>query len=123
MKFTRHGPVVFEEPERSRAYAIRTVISEAGTTPYGACLISMRARNFEDFRSAMRKWGMPSVNQVYADTSGTIGWVSAGFNPAPQLGRVPVPGDGRYEWEGFIDADCLPWSRDPAAVTLQPPTR
>ena len=117
MKFTRHGPVVFEEPERNRAYAIRTVISEAGTTPYGACLISMRARNFEDFRSAMRKWGMPSVNQVYADTSGTIGWVSAGFNPVrPNWdGLLPVPGDGRYEWKGFIDADCLPWSRDPAA--------
>jgi penicillin G amidase len=117
LRFTRHGPVVYDEPDANRAYAIRTVISEAGTTPYGACLISMRTRNFEDFRKAMRKWGMPSVNQVYADKGGTIGWVSAGFNPArPNWdGLLPVPGDGRYEWNGFIDANHLPWVRDPAS--------
>ena len=115
LRFTRHGPVVHDEPEANRAYAIRTVISEPGTTPYGACLISMRTRSFEDFRKAMRKWGMPAVNQVYADKGGTVGWVSAGFNPVrPNWdGLLPAPGDGRYEWSGFIDADHLPWVRDP----------
>ena len=117
LKFTRHGPVVYEEPERNRAYAIRTVMTEPGATPYGACLISMRTRTFDDFRAAMRKWGLPSVNQVYADRGGAIGWVSAGFNPVRENwdGLLPVPGDGRYEWKGFIDPDDLPWVRNPAA--------
>jgi penicillin amidase len=63
----------------------------------------------------MRRWGMPSVNQVYADRSGTIGWASAGFNPVRRNwdGLLPVPGDGRYEWDGFIDADDLPWVKNP----------
>lgn len=116
MKFTRHGPVVYEEPGACRAYAIRTVISAPGTTPYGACLTSMRTRTFDDFRASMRRWGMPSVNQVYADCGGTIGWVVAGFNPSRKNwdGLLPVPGDGRYEWDGFVDADDLPWVKNPA---------
>ncbi len=28
-------------------------------------------------------------------------------------GLLPVPGDGRYEWDGFLDAAKLPVSRDP----------
>jgi penicillin amidase len=117
MKFTRHGPVVFEDSERHRAYAIRTVVTQPGTAPYGASLISMRARSFEEFRAAMRYWGTPAVNQVYADRGGTIGWISAGFNPRRDNwdGLLPVPGDGRYEWNGFIDSDHLPWVKNPAA--------
>jgi penicillin G amidase len=116
LKFTRHGPIVYEDSNNDRAYAIRTVWSEPGTTAYGASLISMRARNFPDFRSAMRKWGVPAVNQVYADRSGTIGWVAAGFAPLRKNwdGLLPVPGDGRFEWNGFIDADQLPWARNPS---------
>lgn len=41
LKFTRHGPVIFEDAKANRAYAVRTVITEPGTTPYGASLISM----------------------------------------------------------------------------------
>jgi penicillin amidase len=117
MKFTRHGPVVFEDFERNRAYAVRTVATEPGTAPYAASLISMRSRGFEEFRAAMRYWGTPSVNQVYADRGGTIGWISAGFNPCRENwdGLLPVPGDGRYEWKGFIDSEHLPWVKNPAA--------
>lgn len=116
LKFTRHGPVVCEDPANRRAYAIRTVWSEPGTTAYGASLISMRTRNFDEFRAAMRKWGVPAVNQVYADRSGTVGWVVAGFAPVRENwdGLLPVPGDGRFEWKGFIDAEHLPWVRNPS---------
>jgi penicillin amidase len=115
LKFTRHGPVVYEDPKNRRAFAIRTVYSEPGTTAYGASLISMRTRNFDDFRAAMRKWGVPAVNQVYADRGGTIGWVVAGVAPGRENwdGLLPVPGDGRFEWKGFVDPDHLPWVRNP----------
>jgi penicillin amidase len=115
LKFTRHGPVIFEDPARHRAYAVRTVITEPGTTPYGASLTAMRARSFEEFRKAMRKWAVPAVNQVYADVKGDIGWITAGYSPVRDNwdGLLPVPGDGQYEWKGFLDADDMPWVLNP----------
>ena len=54
-------------------------------------------------------------NQVYADPSGTIAWQTGGLTPIrPNWdGTLPVPGDGRYEWAGFYDADQLPSAVDP----------
>ncbi|MFN5719032.1 MAG: penicillin acylase family protein, partial [Bradyrhizobium sp.] len=68
------------------------------------------AKSWTSFLGAMRRWGAPSENQVYADTSGNIGWVAAGKTPRRTSfdGLMPVPGDGRYEWQGFLSLDELP---------------
>ncbi|SEQ19442.1 penicillin amidase [Faunimonas pinastri] len=117
LKFTRHGPVAFEDRERHRAYAIRSVWAEPGTAPYFASIVTMRARSLDEFRAGMTKWGVPATNQVYADTSGTIGWLAAGFSPVrPNWdGLLPVFGDGRYEWDGFYRAGDLPEVANPEA--------
>jgi penicillin amidase len=41
---------------------------------------------------------------------GNIGWVAAGRTPrrVNYDGLMPVPGDGRYEWGGFLGAEDLP---------------
>ena len=116
LKFTRHGPVIFEDEKTNRAYGVRTVVTEPGTTPYGASLISMRSRSFDDFRKAMRNWAVPAVSQVYADVKGDIGWITAGYSPMRENwdGLLPVPGDGQFEWKGFLDPDQMPWVRNPA---------
>ncbi len=115
LKFTRHGPVIFEDAERNLAYAVRTLWTEPGTTAYGASLISMRTRSFEQFRKSMRHWAVPAVSQVYADRNGTIGWITAGLTPIRKnySGLLPVPGDGRFEWQGYVKPDHMPWVRDP----------
>jgi penicillin amidase len=115
LKFTRHGPVIFEDAPNNRAYAVRTVIIEPGATPYAASLISMRARSFDAFRKAMRNWAVPAVNQVYADVKGDVGWITAGYSPVRENwdGLLPVPRDGQYEWNGFLDADEMPWVLNP----------
>ncbi len=116
LRFTRHGPVIAADPARRQAIAVRTVWSAPGTAAYLASLSGMRARSFAEFRAAMRRWGTPSVNHVYADTSGVIAWMPAGFAPVrPDWdGLLPVPGDGRYEWAGFRDLDELPQDVAPA---------
>src|SRR5262249_58077028 len=38
LKFTRHGPVFFEDTSRHLAYAVRRAAAEPGTAPYLACL-------------------------------------------------------------------------------------
>lgn len=113
--FTRHGPVIYTDTERGTAFAVRAAWLETGMAPYLGSMDYMRAENAEEFRAAMNRWGAPPENQVYADTSGTIGWKAGGRTPVrPNWdGTLPVPGDGRYEWAGFYDADQLPGRVDP----------
>ena len=114
LRYTRHGPVVYED-QRS-AYAIRGVWSEPGTSAYFGSIEYMRARNWREFVAALNRWGTPAENQVYADVDGNIGYKPAGMFPRrPNWdGLLPVPGDGRYEWEGFHDMDVLPEEYNPA---------
>lgn len=117
LKFTRHGPLIYTEAGKARAFAVRTGWMAAGMAPYFGSIGYMRAQNFEQFRRAMRQWGAPAENQVYADTAGNIGWVAGGLAPIrPNWdGLMPVPGDGRYEWAGFLAGDKLPSVYNPKA--------
>ena len=117
LKFTRHGPVIYIEEEKNRAFAVRTGWLEPGTAPYMASLGFMQARSFEQFKSALAGWGSPPINHVYADVKGNIGWAPMGFAPIrPNWdGLLPVPGDGRYEWAGHWNGDQLPRIYNPAS--------
>lgn len=117
LRFTRHGPVIYTESGKSRAFAVRSAWFEPGMAPYFGSVGYMFATNFQEFRQAMSHWGAPSENQVYADTQGNIGWASGGLAPVrPNWdGLLPVPGDGRYEWAGFLAGDQLPWAYNPKA--------
>ncbi len=83
---------------------------------YFCSIESMRARDFTEFKEAMSRWGAPTLNHVYADVKGNIGWLARGL--APKRGKwdglLPVPGDGRFEWNGFWKADELPSVYNPA---------
>jgi penicillin amidase len=116
LAFTRHGPVIRAVPDRDAAFAVRAAWLEPGTAPYLGSVEYMRAGNLEQFTAALNRWGTPGENQVYADTDGNIAWQAAGLTPIrPNWdGTLPVPGDGRYEWAGFYDADALPSEVNPA---------
>jgi penicillin amidase len=53
---------------------------------------------------------------IWADRSGDIGWQATGLTPRRSNwpGLLPVPGDGRFEWSGFIPAAELPSLHNPA---------
>jgi len=108
--FTRHGPVIHIDRAANRAYAVRSAWFEPGMAPYFGSIDYMYAKNFAEFKRAMSKWGAPAENQLYADASGNIGWVTGGLAPKrPNWdGLLPVPGDGRYEWAGFWPGEQLP---------------
>lgn len=113
--FTRHGPVIRELSSRNAAFAVRAAWLGPGMAPYLGSVDYMRAAGPDAFVTAMRRWGAPGENQVYASPDGTIGWRPAGRVPVrPNWdGTLPVPGDGRYEWDGFLDVEELPSVRDP----------
>ncbi len=117
LSFTRHGPVLHEDRNRCRAVAMRTVWHSPGAAAYLGSLSYMRSASTEAFANNLGHWGTPSVNHVSADVEGTIGWFTAGFTPVRHnwQGLLPVPGDGSYEWDGFLAPKELPRSVNPAA--------
>jgi penicillin G amidase len=117
LTFSRHGPIIHTDPERNFAVAVRAAWLEPGMAPYLGSLRYAGASNVEEFRDALRHWGAPSVNQVFADTNGDIAWQhSARVPKRPNWdGGFPVPGGGEFEWAGYADIDELPHSHNPAA--------
>ena len=84
-------------------------------SPYFGSIDYMRARSFKAFQASLVNWGAPTLNQVYADVKGNIGWMPSGLAPRrPNWdGLLPVPGDGRFEWAGFWRGNELPSSYNP----------
>ncbi|HEY2065652.1 MAG TPA: penicillin acylase family protein [Gemmatimonadaceae bacterium] len=115
LKYTRHGPVVYEDTARHLAYAVRAAWLEPGGAPYLASLRMDQANSWEEFRDACAFSNIPGENMVWADISGNIGWQAVGIAPIRRnwSGLVPVPGDGRYEWAGYLPIKEKPHALNP----------
>ncbi len=115
LKYTRHGPVLAEDPEQHQAFALRAAWLDVGGVPYLASLRMNQATTWQEFREACVYSHAPSENMVWADTQGNIGWQAVGLVPLrPNWnGLVPVPGDGRFEWNGYVPMQELPYVLNP----------
>jgi penicillin amidase len=117
LKYTIHGPVIYQDAIRHRAYALKWVGTEAGGAGYLPALKLARAENWKEFRAAVASYKIPSENLVYADREGNIGWIAAGEAPIRKgwSGLFPVPGDsGAYEWSGVLPITENPSAYNPA---------
>ncbi len=114
-RYTRHGPVVFRDRARNKAFAVRAAWMEIGGAPYLSSLRIGQARTWDEFREAQRYAHIPGENMIWADRSGTIGWQAVGIAPRRRgfSGLVPVPGDGSFEWDGYLDILQKPHLVDP----------
>jgi penicillin amidase len=115
LRFTRHGPVLFEDPSKLRAFALKWAGSEPGGAAYLGSLAVDRAGNVKEFLQALGSWKVPGLNFVYADRAGTIGWVAAALTPVRKNhdGLLPVPGAGGFEWQGYLPVAELPQRFNP----------
>ncbi|MEX2570054.1 MAG: penicillin acylase family protein [Gemmatimonadota bacterium] len=114
LKFTRHGPVLYEDEENNKAYALRAAWLETGAAPYLADLRYGQASNWQEFREGAFHHLGPAHNIVWADVHGDIGWQVAGIAPLRDWsGLLPVPGDGRFEWDGYLPIEQLPHELNP----------
>jgi penicillin amidase len=115
LSYTHHGPVLYVDSAAHRAVALRAAWLEPGGAPYLASLRLDQARTWTEARAALAFARMPALNWVWADTSGTIGWQTAGIAPIRRSydGLLPVPGDGRFEWAGFLPIAELPHEVNP----------
>ncbi len=118
VQITRHGPIM--TPVLSgvtQPVALQwTALRERSGLLRSVDMID-RARNWDEFRAALRFWDVPSQNFVYADLDGNIGYQMPGNVPirAKGDGSLPVPGwSGEYEWTGYIPFDDLPFVSNPS---------
>lgn len=104
LRYTRHGPVTFIDSINYKAYAVRCAWLEPGGSPYLASLRMDQAKSWEEFRDACNYSNIPGENMIWVDREGNIGWQAVGIAPLRRnfSGLVPVPGDGRYEWDGYL---------------------
>lgn len=104
LNYTLHGPVTFIDSVNNKAYAVKCAWMEAGGAPYLASLRIDQANSWESFREACSYSHIPGENMIWADKKGNIGWQVVGIVPIRKnfSGYVPIPGDGRYEWSGYL---------------------
>jgi penicillin amidase len=114
--FTHHGPVTKIDTKNNKAYAIRCAWLEPGGAPYMASLRIDQAKNWEEFRDACAYSHIPGENMIWADKKGNIGWQAVGITPIRNThsGMVPIPGNGKYEWKGFLPIKERPYVFNPA---------
>ncbi|MCX6203277.1 MAG: penicillin acylase family protein [Bacteroidetes bacterium] len=116
LNYTVHGPVTFIDSVNNKAYAVKCAWMEPGGAPYLASLRIDQATNWESFREACAYSHIPGENMIWADKKGNIGWQAVGIVPIRKnfSGYVPIPGDGRYEWAGYLPIKERPHLLNPS---------
>ncbi len=120
VRSTRHGPVLSDilgEPSPGSEVPDREVLSFrwAAHTPgneLGLLDGINRARDWSEFLSSMAHHVSPSLNCVYADTRGNIGYALAGkvpLRPRQEPSWLPLEGwNAAHDWTGTIPFEELP---------------
>jgi penicillin amidase len=99
-------------PEEQRAYSLRW----DATGDLAAAFEAMnRATDWSTFTAAVGAMAAPSMNIVYADVDGNIGYAMSGKVPIRSSGdgSMPIDGNNPPAWNGSIDAASLPRSVNP----------
>jgi penicillin amidase len=111
---TRNGVIFLEEG--GKRYALRWTAFDSKNDLFAAFRNLNRAKNWVEFRNALKNYGGAMQNFIYADVQGNIGWVAAGKIPIRRTGDGSLPYDGSTnagEWTGFIPFDELPQLYNP----------
>ena len=106
--YTHHGPVVFDKNFRSdnerAGYAMRWIGHDGGN--HQRTFIELnRAKNYDDYASALKHWVAPAQNFVFASTEGDIAlWIQGKFaNKWEGQGKFLMDGSkSENDWQSFI---------------------
>ena len=111
---TRNGVILTEEG--GKKYALKWTARDTKNQEFEAFFLLNRARNWKDFRTALKTYGGASQNFVFADVNGNIGWQIGGRIPIRKTGHGELPYDGATDagaWTRFIPFDELPMLYNP----------
>jgi penicillin amidase len=114
-RYTHRGPVVSGFKNiKDKVISMRWQGNAMSNEMQGSYLLN-RAKNWEDFREAVRFFNSVNQNIVYADRHGNIGLQTSAGVPIRHSGGISVyPGDtSLYDWMGIVPFEELPYSYNP----------
>jgi penicillin amidase len=128
VKYTAIGPVISDMPKNN------FLVDRHEESGYNGKIMTFRwtgyeitddiftfyqlnnAKNWDEFRNAIRNFCTPAQNFMYADTAGNIGYQAAGKIPVRKSdsfeGRF-FPSAEENEWTGFVEFEKMPSSFNP----------
>ncbi len=103
--------------DERRAYSIRWDVSGDLAAAFDSL---NRATDWTSFSSAVNMFSAPSMNIVYADVDGNVGYAMSGKLPVRAAGDGTMPADGNSTggWPGTIDPATLPRVFNPASGVI-----
>ncbi|MEK5176575.1 penicillin acylase family protein [Heyndrickxia sp. FSL W8-0496] len=115
---TRHGPIISEFAADSGKDTVLSLQWTAlqPSNELEAILKMNRAKNWDEFETALENFQTPAQNFVFASNDGTIAYKANGKIPIRKKGDglLPVPGwSDEYEWTGYIPFNELPKTVNP----------
>ena len=117
---TVHGPVVSSDMAAGTALSERRAHWNLELVAWDALLTMSSAADVEEGMQAVA--AMPlSYNIILADQDGHIGYRQAGHQPIRAAGfdrRLPLPGTGQAEWQGFLGPTAMPHVFNPSSGKL-----
>jgi penicillin amidase len=120
IKISAHGPIISglaDAAITNQPIAIKWPTLMPGDTTVQSFVKINYAKNWPEFKSALKDFVAPSQNFVYADVYGNIGYYLPGRIPVrPQHCdlRLPIEPNQRCEWGKYIPFDQLPHVFNPA---------
>ena len=117
---TAHGPVLTPLlPHETRTLSLRWTVYDpqfaVGIPIFGI----NSAGNWQEMQAALAQWWAPTLNVIYADDQGHIGYQAVGHLPQRPGGLAGTPiADSVHEWQGAIPFASLPSAFDPPSGIL-----
>ncbi|MBO6881830.1 penicillin acylase family protein [Winogradskyella sp.] len=106
--YTHHGPVVYDQnfmsDEELVGYAMKWIGHEGGNNQKTFLELN-KAKNYDDYVSALKYWNAPAQNFVFASTEGDIAlWIQGKFpNKWEGQGKFLMDGSNPdNDWQGYI---------------------
>lgn len=106
--YTHHGPVVYDKNFKSdnqrSGYAMRWIGHDGGNNQKTFIELN-KAKNYDDYVSALQYWNAPAQNFVFASTEGDIAlWIQGKFaNKWEGQGKFLMDGSNpENDWQSYI---------------------
>ncbi len=123
IRSTRHGPVISDlastKAPEGELLALQSTWLGSGDDRTPAALWGIaHATDWDGFREALKDWVAPEQNIVFADTTGTVGFIAPARIPIrPKAdGWLPVPGwTAENDWTGYLPFAALPSAVNPTS--------